>query len=114
MELSIYDIIKRAVVTSKSAELYRTLGQITFEVNNNANKIVVRNAVEKIWNVEAAAVRIINNSGKVKTFARRTFKSPDRKKAIVTLKKGYKIEIPGMFEGTTMPSETPFVEAEGN
>ena len=114
MELSIYDIIKRAVVTSKSVELYRKLGQITFEVNNKANKLVVREAVEKIWNVEVASVRMLNSSGKVKTFARRTFKSPDRKKAIVTLKKGYKIEIPGMIEGVGMPAETSVVEAEGN
>ena len=98
MELNIYDIIKKPVVTSKSVELYKKLGQLTFEINKVANKILVRKAVENIWNVKVAEVRIINIPGKEKVFARRSFVSPGKKKAIVTLKKGYKIEIPGLFE----------------
>ena len=98
MELNIYDVIKRPIVTSKSVELFRKLGQITFEVNTSANKVMIRNAVEKIWNVQVADIRVINLAGKNKVFARREFTSPDKKKAIVTLKKGYKIDIPGMFE----------------
>lgn len=98
MELSIYDIIKKPVVTSKSVELFKKLGKLTFEVDRSANKITVRRAIEKIWDVKVAEVRIMNVSGKEKVFARRSFISPDKKKAIVTLKKGYKIEIPGMLE----------------
>ncbi len=98
MELNDYDVIKKPVVTSKSVELFKRLGQITFEVNKLANKITVRRAVEKIWDVKVARVHIINISGKKKTFARRSFKSSDKKKAIITLKQGYKIDIPGMFE----------------
>ena len=99
MELSIYDIIKKPVVTSKSIELFKTLGKVTFEVNKLANKIMICKAVEKIWDVKVSNVRVINSPSKSKIFAKKAFRSPGNKKAIVTLKKGYKIEIPGMFEG---------------
>ncbi len=45
MELSIYDVVKKLVITSKSIELYKKLGQITFEVNQVANKILIKNAI---------------------------------------------------------------------
>ncbi|MFA6527413.1 MAG: 50S ribosomal protein L23 [Candidatus Babeliales bacterium] len=105
MELSIYDIIKKPVVTSKSVELYKKLGQLTFEVDKSANKITIRRAVEKIWDVKVADIRVMNVGGKEKVFARRSFMSPDKKKAIVTLKQGYKIEIPGMLEAVGLTEQ---------
>lgn len=98
MELSIYDIVKKIVITSKSVELYKKLGQITFEVNSIANKIMIRNAIEKLWDVKVADVRVVNTTGKVKSFGRKKFKSSDKKKAIVKLKSGFQIDIPGMYE----------------
>lgn len=98
MELNIYDVIKRGINTPKSIELHKKLGQLTFEVNKSANKIIVRQTVEKIWNVKVDKVRILNIKGKNKEFARRSFKTSGVKKAIVTLKKGYSIELPGHFE----------------
>lgn len=98
MELSIYDIIKRRIITQKSVDLYKKFGKLTFEVHKDANKIMVREAVEKIWDVKVDNVRIMNYEGKNKLFGRRAFKSPDLKKAMVTLKSGYKIELPGSFE----------------
>jgi len=98
MELSIFDIIKKPIITSKSVALFQKLGKITFEVNLNANKITVRRAVEKIWNVEVDNVRVMIRKGKNKVFARRPFKTSDKKRAIVTLKKGHKIDLPMMFE----------------
>ncbi len=98
MELSIYDVIKKSIITTKSVEQYQKLGKVTFEINKLANKLVVRNAVEKIWNVEVESVRTKNVKGRTKSFARKRFKSSDVKIAVVTLKKGYKIDIPGMVE----------------
>lgn len=103
MELSIYDIIKRPLVTTKSVDLYRRLGQYTFEVHGGANKVMIRNAVEKLWNVKVDKVRVVKILGKLKLFNRREYLSSTKKKAIITLKKGYKVEIPGLFE--TMGSE---------
>ena len=99
MELSIYDVIKKPVVTSKSIELFKVLGKITFEVNKFSNKIMICRAVEKIWEVKVKKVQVINSPSKNKIFARKAFRSPGKKKAIVTLHKGYKIDIPGMYEG---------------
>lgn len=98
MDLSIYDIIKKVSVTSKSRALFDKLGKITFEVHKQANKITVRKAVEKLWDVKVDNVRVMNVKGKNKTFSRRKFQTSDIKKAIVTLKPGYKIELPGQFE----------------
>ncbi len=98
MELSAFEIIKRAVITSKSIDMYKRFGQITFEVHKDANKVMIKGAIEKLWDVKVAVVRTNNIAGKNKIFARKPFTTPSRKKAIISLKKGYKIEIPGMFE----------------
>ena len=78
--------------------MFHVLGKITFVVNKQANKTLVRDAVERIWNVKVAKVCIINLPRKKKVFARKTFITGGKKKAIVTLKKGYKIDLPGQFE----------------
>jgi large subunit ribosomal protein L23 len=98
MDLSIYDVIKGISVTSKSRALFDDLGKITFEVNPFSNKVMIRFAVEKIWKVKVRDVRIINVKGKKKSFAKKKFITPDKKKAIITLKEGYKIDLPGQFE----------------
>lgn len=98
MELSIYDIIKKTLKTPKSFDVYRKLGKITFEVHKSSNKIMIKQAVEKIWDVKVDNVHVMTVPGKVKSFGKRSFKSSDRKKAIISLKKGYKIDLPGQFE----------------
>ena len=98
MELSIYDIIKKVVTTPKSIELRRKFGKITFVVNKSANKIVIREAVEKIWNVKVRDVRIMVTPGKQRTVARKTYQLPDGKKAIITLRPGYRIDLPDQME----------------
>lgn len=108
MALSKYDIVKSPIITPKSVELYRTLGQYTFQVHPKANKVMVKDAVKRLWDVDVEKVRIVNLPAKLKTFNRHSFISSGKKKAIVTLKKGYKIEIPGLFE--TMASQQPAVE----
>jgi len=98
MDLSIYDVIKKISVTNKSRALSDKFGKVTFEVNKKANKSMIKRAVEKIWDVKVKSVGVINLKGKNKSFARRSFKAPDIKKAIITLKQGYKIDLPGQFE----------------
>ena len=106
MDLSIYDIIKDISVTPKSRILFDKLGKITFQVHKESNKIMIKNAIEKIWDVKVRDVRVMNLKGKTKKFGRRSFETPDRKKAIVTLKKGHKIDLPGQFESMGVPSAT--------
>lgn len=112
MELSIYDIIKKPVITSKSVLLFQKMGKITFEVNMYANKLMVRHAVEKIWGVEVDSIRILIRKGKNKVFARRSFASSDKKRAIITLKKGHKIDLPSMFETMGTENESAVMAQE--
>lgn len=93
-----YDLIKRTIITEKSLEIFNKFGKVTFEVDKAANKSMVRDAVEKIWSVKVESIAIINLKGKNKMYARRPFSSSGRKKAVVTLKKGYKIDLSGQFE----------------
>jgi len=115
MDLKSYDIIKNVFSTTKSNELFHKLGKMTFEVVKTANKVMVKRAVEDIWDVKVANVHILTIKGKQKSFARRLFQTPDRKKAIVTLKKGYKINLPGQFEtmGVSSADEVKTETAKG-
>jgi large subunit ribosomal protein L23 len=104
MELGIYDIIKGIVLTPKSTIEYRKLGKITLQIHRAANKAMVKNAVEKIWDVKVDSVNVVTVPGKTKRFSGKSFVTSKRKKAIVTLKKGYKIELPGHVDvGTETP-----------
>jgi large subunit ribosomal protein L23 len=91
------EVILRPVVSEKSYALLEH-DVYTFVVAPDANKIEIRQAVERIFNVEVAAVRTAVRKGKRKrsrrtaTFGRR----PDTKRAMVTLKPGHTIPI---FEG---------------
>ncbi|MCK4518087.1 50S ribosomal protein L23 [Candidatus Babeliales bacterium] len=111
MKLEAYDIVKKAVVTAKSRRMFDDLGKITFEVSRYANKIMVRKAVEQIWGVKVANVALMNVKGRKKKFSGKVFFTSSRKKAIISLKKGYKIDMPWQYEQT--PQETsPTVEAK--
>ena len=99
MELNINNVIKGIILTPKSSDLFSKLGKITFKVDPVANKLVIRKAVETIWNVKVANVRVIKLPGKTRKYAGHQFTSSGKKKAIVTLRKGYKIDLPGHLEG---------------
>jgi len=98
MDVGIYDVIKGILAGGKGSKLFEKFGKVTFEVHKDSNKCSIRNAVEKIWDVKVKNVRVMNVKGKTKSFGRRLFKTSCRKKAIVTLHEGYKIEFPGQFE----------------
>ncbi len=89
MELSIYDIIKGPVVSNKAYRLHQTLKKIMIYVHPEANKILVAQAMHKLFNVEVESVCIMIRKGKRKiSRARNVSVDNDRKIAIVTLKKG--------------------------
>ncbi|MBI4054433.1 MAG: 50S ribosomal protein L23 [Candidatus Doudnabacteria bacterium] len=63
-----------------------------FVVANSANKPEVKKAVEKVYDVKVEKVNIVNLSGKARRYGRSTGRTRSRKKAIVTLRTGQKIE----------------------
>ena len=88
---SVYDIIKRPIITEKSNVLVNEL-QYTFEVAVDTNKVEIKNAVEEIFGVKVVAVRTVNVHRKPKRLQRyEGFKSA-YKKAIVKLEKGQSIK----------------------
>jgi len=102
-------IIKRPLLTEKGTRLKETGGgaesdaspettkpQLLFEVARDANKVEIRHAVEKLWNVSVLAVRTTVVRGKEKRMGRFTGKRSNWKKAIVTIAAGQNIEF---FEG---------------
>ncbi|WP_031517212.1 50S ribosomal protein L23 [Desulfofalx alkaliphila] len=89
------DIIKKPVISEKSTELLAD-NKYTFWVDNDANKVEIKQAVESLFKVKVEKVNTINVKGKRKRVRQFVGKTPDRKKAIVSLREGDKIEI---FEG---------------
>ncbi|MCK4389630.1 MAG: 50S ribosomal protein L23 [Desulfobacterales bacterium] len=91
-----YEIIKRPVITEKGTIQKKANNQLAFEVDRKANRVEIRHAVKKIFNVRVVKVRTLQMKGKVKRVGRTLGKRRDWKKAIVTLAKGENIEF---FEG---------------
>ncbi|MBI3600343.1 MAG: 50S ribosomal protein L23 [Nitrospinae bacterium] len=89
----LYAIIKKPLITERSAYLKDRYNKIIFHVDINANKRDIKKAVERIFNVNVVSINTINMMGKVKRFGKILGKRPDWKKAIVTLKEGEKIEL---------------------
>ena len=79
------DIIIKPVLTEKG---YDGIAEkkYSFYVKKDANKAQIKAAVEKIFGVQVASVNTVNCKGKLKRMGRNEGYTPDRKKAIVTLK----------------------------
>jgi len=88
-------ILKRPIVTEKMTALQEK-GQYAFEVERDANKISIKRAVEKKFNVTVVDVRTTVHKGKSKSQMNRRGRfegrTPAWKKAIVRLKEGDKIQ----------------------
>ncbi len=85
-------LVKYPKITEKAIDLQK-YNQYLFIVKKIANKPQIKKEIERIYNVKISKVRIINQKGKVKRFRFTEGKRPDFKKAIVSLEKGYTIEI---------------------
>ena len=87
-----YTVMKKPLFTEKGSNLKETENKILVEVSRDANKIDIKKAIEEIFKVKVEKVSTINTRGKWKKFGRSIGKRPDRKKAIITLKKGEKLD----------------------
>jgi len=91
-----YDTIIRPLITEKTSIQKEDFNQVSFEVDRRANRVEIRRAVEKIFNVRVADVRTMQIKGKVKQRGRIIGKRRDWKKAIVKLMPGERIDF---FDG---------------
>ncbi len=91
-----YDIIRGPVVTEKTTLQKEIHNQVTFKVDKKANRVEIKDAVERNFNTRVKQVRTVQVKGKVRQRGRIIGKKKEWKKAIVTLMPGQKIEF---FEG---------------
>jgi large subunit ribosomal protein L23 len=95
---TIYDVLRRPLVTEKSNYQTSKLRQYSFEVSTDATRTLVKDAIETIFDVEVVQVNIMNTAGKRSRRRNRRLlvRDPGFKKAIVTLAEGNTLE---SFEG---------------
>ena len=89
-----FDIIQTASLTEKASLLSEKHNKYVFRVSPRANKIQIKQAIEKLFGKKVVAVNTCNYAGKKKRERRADFgRKPHWKKAIVTLKEGEKIDL---------------------
>lgn len=96
---TVYDVLVRPLITEKSNYQNSKLHQIAFEVTKDANKAMVKDAVELLFNVKVKRVNVLNVAAKRSRRAqsrRIRVRKTSYKKALVTLMPGQTIDI---FEG---------------
>lgn len=90
--MNAYDIVKSILKTEKST-LSEPEGKYLFLVDKMANKIQIKQAVEEIYKVKVKDVNTFVSVGKLKLVRHELGRTPDVKKAVVTLREGQKIEV---------------------
>jgi large subunit ribosomal protein L23 len=88
----LYDVLRAPHVSEKSARVQEN-NQYVFEVAPNANKSLVKAAVEALFNVTVEAVNLVNVKGKVKAFRQRSGHRQGWRKAYVRLQDGQTIDV---------------------
>jgi large subunit ribosomal protein L23 len=89
--MTVYEVIRRPLVTEKGHDKKDNERTLCFEVAQDANKTQVKAAVEKLFKVKVAEVRTANFEGKLRRRGRFTGYRSDWKKAYVKLKDGQKV-----------------------
>ena len=87
------NVLVKPLMTEKSMQQKEELNAISFKVSVDANKVEIRQAVEKVFNVKVATVRTASHEGKWKRMGKFEGRRPGWKKAVVTLAPGHKIDL---------------------
>ena len=93
--MHLYEVLRRPLITEKNTAL-QGQNKYLFEVADEANKTMVKQAVEKAFKVKVNAVNMITVPGRTKRMGKRVVQTLPWKKAVVTLNPGDKIEF---YEG---------------
>jgi large subunit ribosomal protein L23 len=89
---NICTVVKKPCLTEKGMALQEEHNQVVLKVDPRANKLEIKGAVEKLFNVQVDKVRTANMHGKEKRVGKYAGRRSDWKKAVVTLAKGHKID----------------------
>ena len=85
---TLHRVIVRPIITESTSLAYQEKGEYVFEVHPDANKIEIRQAVERLFGVKVARVWTMNVRGKLRRVGQSVGRRPHWKKAIVTLREG--------------------------
>jgi large subunit ribosomal protein L23 len=83
-----YNVIKGPCLTEKGDQLQESYGKAVIKVDRKANKLEIKEAVEHVFKVKVATVRTSKVRGKLKRVGKHMGRTPDWKKAYITLKEG--------------------------
>lgn len=93
MTQGMHAVLVRPLLTEKMTALRETSNQVGFLVRADANRVQIKQAIESLLKVKVERVNVMTVKGKIKRLGRFSGKRSDWKKAIVTLKKGEKLDI---------------------
>ena len=88
---TLYEVIKRPIITEKGLTLKENDRTLCFEVDDNASKTQIQEAVEQLFKVKVARVRTMIVPGKMRRRGKYSGYRSDWKKAYVTLREGEKM-----------------------
>ena len=91
----LYTVLLAPRMTEKSTRIAESSNQYVFKVTSDSNKTEIKDAVEKLFEVNVESVRVVNVKGKSKAFKLRTGKRSDWKKAYVRVQEGQVIDFLG-------------------
>lgn len=92
----LHQIIKRPLITEKTSLIREGGNVVAFEVARSANKIEIKQAVEKAFDVKVEGVNTVLVAGKVKRVGQTFGKRSNWKKAYITLAEGSEIDLFGV------------------
>jgi large subunit ribosomal protein L23 len=87
------DVLRRPLLTEKATIGREVANEYAFEVDGSANKIEIKNAIERLFNVKVTKVRTMNMTGKLKRMGAHQGRRSGWKKALVTLTEGQTLDI---------------------
>jgi len=93
--MNLHDVLISPMMTEKTESLKNpsmNVSRYTLKVRTDSNKELIRQALHKIYRVDAVKINIINVRGKNKRFRQDSFRAPSWKKAIVTLSRGQSVD----------------------
>ncbi|MEX0672211.1 MAG: 50S ribosomal protein L23 [Candidatus Babeliales bacterium] len=93
MELALTNVILGPVLSDKAYKLNQDEKVLVLNVHPKANKPMVKEAIEKLFNAKVDEIRIMNRKGKTKRIGRFQSRGKLQKRAIVKLKEGYSISL---------------------
>jgi large subunit ribosomal protein L23 len=93
LNLSIFDIIKGPVVSEKATLLNQKLKKLVLVVHPQANKVQIKDALQRLFDVKVEKVNTLNRVGKSYRVRRTIVQGSTTKRVIVTLKEGYTIDL---------------------